>query len=67
MRVYEKNGIKLGKGNLDRTTGSVVAVVIMHLAHISLLKSRPHADHPLSVKSSLLHSYHLTKEVITEV
>jgi hypothetical protein len=35
MRVYEKNGIKLGRGNLDRTTGSVVAVVIMHQAHIN--------------------------------
>jgi hypothetical protein len=49
MRVYEKNGIKLGKGNLDRTTGSVVAVVIMHLAHIkSLSIAGLGGDHPLS-------------------
>lgn len=63
MRVYEKLEFKLGKGKLDRTTGSVVAVVIMHQAYINLLMSRPHADHPLSSITSLA-SLSCTKEEI---
>jgi hypothetical protein len=56
----------LGKGNLDRATGPVVAVVIMHQAYINLIKSRPRADHPFSVSHPICISYHVTKEVNAE-